>query len=55
MTAKPSAPAEFRMSARDFDTMMRGAPSAPAPKKVAPKTAIQATATKKRPSKAINS
>ena len=37
------APEEFRMSADEFDKMMRGALSAPEPKKTAPKT--------KRPSK----
>lgn len=36
MTAKPSASADYRMSAADFDKMMRGALSRPSPKE-APK------------------
>lgn len=35
MTAKSPTPDEFRMSAADFDKMMRGALSAPPPPKAA--------------------
>jgi hypothetical protein len=34
--SKSSTPEEFRMSAADFDKMMRGALSAPPPKAAAP-------------------
>lgn len=48
MTGKPLAPADYRMSATDFDQMMRGALSAPppTPPKRAPKKAKQPTAPK---------
>jgi hypothetical protein len=45
MTAKTPTPVDYRMSAADFDGMMRGALSAPSP---VPKEAKRAAPAKKR-------
>ncbi len=48
MTGKPTMPTEFRMSAADFNGMMRGARIEAAPKKTGPKKPAKAKAPKKK-------
>lgn len=48
---KPAGPVEFRMSEADFDKMMRGALSAPAPEKTIPKKVSRTSAPKKKAAK----